>query len=95
MDSALKADLAATPLTRPPADKDAVRAFADRYVQMLNDGMLCLMISVGHRTDLFDAMADGAPATSAAIAERAGLNERYVREWLGAMTTGRIVTYDP
>lgn len=62
---------------------------------MLNDATLCLMISIGHRTDLFDAMADGAPATSATIADRAGLHERYVREWLGAMTTGRIVTYDP
>ena len=72
-----------------------MRAFADRYVGILNDGMLSLMISVGHRTDLFDAMADGVPATSAAIASRAALNERYVREWLGAMTTGRIVNYDP
>jgi 2-polyprenyl-3-methyl-5-hydroxy-6-metoxy-1,4-benzoquinol methylase len=40
-------------------------------------------------------MADMPPATGAAIAEAAGLNERYVREWLGAMVTGGIVEYDP
>ncbi|MGH3066208.1 MAG: class I SAM-dependent methyltransferase, partial [Gaiellaceae bacterium] len=34
-------------------------------------------------------------ATSQELAEAAGLNERYVREWLGAMTTGRIVELDP
>jgi 2-polyprenyl-3-methyl-5-hydroxy-6-metoxy-1,4-benzoquinol methylase len=40
-------------------------------------------------------MAGLPPATSAQIAEAAGLNERYVREWLGGMTTGHVVDYDP
>jgi 2-polyprenyl-3-methyl-5-hydroxy-6-metoxy-1,4-benzoquinol methylase len=35
------------------------------------------------------------PSTSVEIAREAGLNERYVREWLGAMVTGRIINYDP
>jgi 2-polyprenyl-3-methyl-5-hydroxy-6-metoxy-1,4-benzoquinol methylase len=52
------------------------------------------MIGIGHRTRLFDVMAELPPATSQEIAKRANLNERYVREWLGAMVTGRIVTYD-
>ena len=40
-------------------------------------------------------MADMPEATSTQIAEAAGLNERYVREWLGTMVTGRVVNYDP
>jgi 2-polyprenyl-3-methyl-5-hydroxy-6-metoxy-1,4-benzoquinol methylase len=40
-------------------------------------------------------MASLPPSTSDEIAAAAGLNERYVREWLGSMTTGRIVEYDP
>jgi len=55
---------------------------------------VALMVSVGHRTGLFDAMAGMPAATSAEIAARAGLDERYVREWLAAMTTGRIVEHD-
>lgn len=39
-------------------------------------------------------MAGGEPRTSAALAKEASLSERYVREWLGAMTTGGIVIYD-
>jgi ubiquinone/menaquinone biosynthesis C-methylase UbiE len=76
---------------------DAAKAgnFAERLITTLNDGALCLMISVGHRTGLFDIMRDLAPSTSAEIAAKAGLNERYVREWLGAMATGRIVDVDP
>ena len=79
------------------ANFDAPRAegFAERLLQALNDGGLCLMISVGHRTGLFDTMSRMPPATSAEIASHAGLHERYVREWLGAMVTGRVVEYDP
>jgi len=70
-------------------------AFAERMLGILNGGSLALMTSLGHRTGLFDAMADGAPRTSAEIARRAALHERYVREWLGAMVAGGIVTVDP
>ena len=70
-------------------------AFAERLLTIFNDGALCLMISIGHRTGLLDAMRGAAPASSTEIAAKAGLNERYVREWLGAMVTGRIVNVDP
>lgn len=69
-------------------------AFAERFLGILNQGALCLMASIGHRTGLFDAMAEQPPMTSEGIAKRAGLNERYVREWLGAMVTGGVVEYD-
>jgi 2-polyprenyl-3-methyl-5-hydroxy-6-metoxy-1,4-benzoquinol methylase len=52
------------------------------------------MSSIGHRTGLFDAMTGLPPSTSDEIAARAGLAERYVREWLAVMVTGRIVAYD-
>jgi SAM-dependent methyltransferase len=68
--------------------------FAERLLGVLNDGALALMLSIGHRTGLFDAMAALPPSTSAQIAHAAKRDERYVREWLAAMTTGRIVDYD-
>ena len=54
-------------------------------------GMVSLLVDLGYRTGLFDAVAEGA-ATSRELADRAGLQERYVREWLGGMTTGGIFT---
>jgi len=69
--------------------------FAMRLVGVINDGMLSLMISVGDRTGLFDVMGSLPPSTSAEIAKAAGLEERYVREWLAAVTTGGIVAHDP
>ena len=75
-------------------DRAKADAFAGRLLAALNDGALCLMASVGHRTGLFDVMTESPPATSQELAARAGLNERYVREWLGAMVTARVVTID-
>ena len=86
-----------TAATISAATPDAAKAdaFAARLMDTLNAGALCLMASIGHRTGLFDAMRDAPPLTSAALAERAGLHERYVREWLGAMVTGGVVEVDP
>lgn len=76
-------------------DPARAEAFAGRVLEMLNHGSLAVMTSIGHRTGLFDAMRDQPLMTSAEIAARANLDERYVREWLGAMATGRIVHVHP
>lgn len=76
-------------------DETKEEAFAGQMVGVLNDAMLALMTSIGHQTKLFDAMANLPPSTSEEIASSANLNERYVREWLGAMVVGGIVEYDP
>ncbi|MCB1790188.1 MAG: transcriptional regulator, partial [Gammaproteobacteria bacterium] len=76
-----------TPTT---ADTDA---FAASLLQTLNHGALALMVSIGHRTGLFDTLAELPPSDSATIAAHAGLDERYVREWLAAMVTGGIVDF--
>jgi SAM-dependent methyltransferase len=77
-----------------PADSGGAE-FGGRLLTVINDAMLGMMISIGHRTALFEAMKRAGPATSQGLAEEAGLNERYVREWLAAMTTGRVVEFDP
>jgi ubiquinone/menaquinone biosynthesis C-methylase UbiE len=76
-------------------DQAKADAFSEHLVRALNYGSLCLMISIGHRTGIFDAMSALDPATSEEIARMAGLNERYVREWLGAMVTAGVVEVDP
>ncbi len=74
---------------------DDADACFDRLLTVLNHGMLALMISVGERARLFDTMRSVPGSSSADIAATAGLDERYVREWLAAMTVGEIVAHDP
>jgi SAM-dependent methyltransferase len=76
-------------------DEQRAEAFAGRMLDLLNDGALAVMISVGHRTGLLDALREHGPVTSDELADAADLDERYVREWLGALTAGRIVELEP
>jgi winged helix-turn-helix protein len=69
--------------------------FAARIAGTIDGASVAILLSIGHQTALFDTMADLPPATSTQIADAAGLNERYVREWLGGMTAAEIVAYDP
>ena len=79
----------------PPFDAEIAEAFAERIGETINAGAITLMLSIGHRTGLFDTMALLPHSTSREIADTAGLSERYVREWLAVLVTGRIVHYDP
>jgi len=72
----------------------AAEEFAGRVISIFDNASAALMISIGHQTGLFDTLHGLRPATSGDIAA-AGLDERYVREWLNAMTTARVVVYDP
>jgi 2-polyprenyl-3-methyl-5-hydroxy-6-metoxy-1,4-benzoquinol methylase len=76
-------------------DSTRAEGFAGKMLDILNGGTVSLMVSIGHQTRLFDVMSKLQPSTSEQIATAANLNERYVREWLGAMVTGNIVEYDP
>jgi 2-polyprenyl-3-methyl-5-hydroxy-6-metoxy-1,4-benzoquinol methylase len=78
----------------PAAAGETAEEFTERMVAALDSASLALLMSVGHQTGVLDTMAGLPPSTSAQIAAAAGLNERYVREWLGGMTTGHIVDYD-
>ncbi|MGH2584716.1 MAG: class I SAM-dependent methyltransferase [Dehalococcoidia bacterium] len=82
-------------MTTQSIDQERAEAFAGHMVDVLNNAAVALMTSIGHQVGLFDAMAEQPPATSAEIARAAGLQERYVQEWLGAMVTGRVVDYNP
>jgi 2-polyprenyl-3-methyl-5-hydroxy-6-metoxy-1,4-benzoquinol methylase len=74
-------------------DRAKARAFTQLMVRHLEGAAVTLMLEVGRRVGLFEAMAPMGAVTSAQLAEKSGLSERYVREWLAAMVCGGIVEY--
>jgi 2-polyprenyl-3-methyl-5-hydroxy-6-metoxy-1,4-benzoquinol methylase len=67
-------------------------AFANKMSDILNYGALNLAMGLGYRLGLFEVMdAMGRPSRCDAIAAQAGLDARYVREWLGVMVCGGVV----
>ena len=75
-------------------DPARLETFGRQMGEVLNHGTLALLMSIGHQVGLFDALAELPPSTSHEIAGAAGLQERYVREWLGGMTVAGVVEYD-
>ena len=76
-------------------DVGEMEIFGAKVIGMLNGAMAVLMLSIGHRSGLFDTMAELGPCDAAALARRADRDERYIREWLGAMLCAGILDYDP
>jgi ubiquinone/menaquinone biosynthesis C-methylase UbiE len=95
VDSAILAMARGMTMATQELDPTAMAAFGEQIRTVMNNAFTALAVSIGHRSGLFDTMATLLPSTSEQIAAAAGLNERYVREWLGAMVVGRIVRYDP
>ena len=86
------------PISRPAADHHVVdpEAFEELIGQVISDagGALILPLAfLGDRLGLFSALASGGPVTAGELAQRTGLTERYLREWLLAMAAAGYVTY--
>jgi 2-polyprenyl-3-methyl-5-hydroxy-6-metoxy-1,4-benzoquinol methylase len=80
--------------TPPPAPSE-VEAFIGQVITDLSAAFSGVLVNVGRKLGLYQTMADLGACTSAALAEAAGIRERYVREWLANQTAGGYVAYDP
>ncbi|MDT0330544.1 class I SAM-dependent methyltransferase [Nocardiopsis lambiniae] len=84
-----------TQTTGQALDRDAVEEFSGRLIGFMDSGSAALLCGLGHRLGLFDTMAGRGAMTGPEVAHEAGLNERYVREWLAGATMAGVIEYDP
>ncbi|HUO89446.1 MAG TPA: class I SAM-dependent methyltransferase [Rhizomicrobium sp.] len=82
-----------TLFTAPPAPGE-VEAFVGQLVTDLSAALSGVLVNVGRRLGLYQAMADLGPCTPTALAQATGVRERYVREWLANQAAGGYVAYD-
>ena len=80
--------------TYTTTDQARTEAFLGKVLSDTNGLTTTIMASIGDRLGLFRNLAEG-PATSAELAQRTHTDERYVREWLCAMTSAGYITHDP
>ena len=83
----------ATP-AQQPIDESKLNAFLGQAVTEMGAAMNAALIILGDKLGLYKAMAGAGPLTSAQVAQKTNLNERYVREWLSAQAAGGFLTYD-
>jgi SAM-dependent methyltransferase len=76
-------------------DETKLEAFVG---QVFGDLAACyggVMVTLGDRLGLYEALDGAGPLSSAEVAERSGCAERYVREWLNSQVAATYIEYDP
>src|SRR5258708_2132637 len=69
--------------------------FVFRAVEEVGATLNAALVVMGDKLGLYRALAGAGPLSSAELAERTGVSERYAREWLCAQAAGGYVEYDP
>src|SRR5437764_6113480 len=75
-------------------DGAKLEAFVFRAVDEIGATLNAALVVMGDKLGLYRAMAGAGPLEPGEIAQRAGVAERYVREWLNAQAAGGFVEYD-
>lgn len=81
--------------TQPAIDEAKQKAFVRKALGDISSTTAVIMAMIGDRLGLFKALGDSSPTNSQELATRAGVNERYAREWLGGMAAAGYLEYDP
>jgi SAM-dependent methyltransferase len=76
-------------------DEAKLEAFMGQAVTDMGAIISAPLMVMGEKLGLYKAMAGAGPLSSKELAERTGVAERSVREWLGNQAAGGYVTYDP
>ncbi|HJQ48395.1 MAG TPA: class I SAM-dependent methyltransferase [Amycolatopsis sp.] len=74
-------------------DEQLATEFTGRVLTDTAAAATTVLAAFGDRLGLFKDLAAHGPATSARLAARTGLHERYVREWLCGMYAAGYLTY--
>jgi 2-polyprenyl-3-methyl-5-hydroxy-6-metoxy-1,4-benzoquinol methylase len=75
-------------------DEEKLMAFVFNAVEEIGATVNAGLVVMGDRLGLYRALAGAGPTSPEQLAERAGVRERYVREWLNAQAAGGYVEYD-
>ena len=74
-------------------DPAKVEAFVMRALGDLTAGYTGVMVSLGHKLGLYQALDGAGPVSAKELASRSGCAERYLREWLNAQAAGGYLAY--
>jgi SAM-dependent methyltransferase len=75
-------------------DQARLEAFMGQAVTDMGAIISAPLMVIGEKLGLYRAMAGAGPLSSQEVADRAGVSERMVREWLRNQAAGGYVTYD-
>lgn len=76
-------------------DEAKLEALAGKVVGDVAAAVSLLMAYIGDQSGVFAAIDEYGPVSIEGLADKTGLNPKYLREWLGSVSAAGYVTYDP
>src|SRR6201993_4265544 len=76
-------------------DEAKLEAFMGQAVTDMGAIISAPLFVIGEKLGLYKAMAHAGPLSSQELADRTGVAERNVREWLRNQAAGGYIEYDP
>jgi len=76
-----------------PIDMEKVQANAERVFGLLGGAVISGMIYLGDRMGLYRALQEVGTVTSEEFAQKTGLHERWIREWLQGQAAAGLIEY--
>ena len=80
-------------MTTDVLDPRKVEEVTDKAIGYLSGAGVSALAYLGDRLGLYRALSESGPSTSAELAAKAGLHERWVREWLHGQASAGLVRY--
>jgi hypothetical protein len=77
-----------------PIDQQKMEQFVHKVLGDTSALTTAVLGGLGDKLGLFKDLHARGPASSVELARRAGIQERYAREWLRAMASAGYLTYD-
>jgi SAM-dependent methyltransferase len=84
-----------TGVAKEPVDQQKVEQFVHRVLGDTSAATTVVLAAIGDRLGLFRTLRAKGPCGSREFAKRAGIQERYAREWMSAMASAGYLTYEP
>jgi DNA-binding IclR family transcriptional regulator len=76
-------------------DEAKLHQFVGQMLSDLGGAASVALVRIGDVLGLYKIMHERGAMTAAELSEAAGVNERYVREWLSHQAASNYVAYDP
>jgi len=74
---------------------DKLHAFVGQVLGDLGGAASVALVQIGDQLGFYKALHEKGPMTVAELATAAGVNQRYLREWLSHQAASHYLAYDP
>jgi 2-polyprenyl-3-methyl-5-hydroxy-6-metoxy-1,4-benzoquinol methylase len=79
--------------TTEQIDIEKTKKTAEHVFDMLGGALVSAMIYLGDRMGLYQVLSSAGAVTSAELAQKSGLHERWIREWLYGQAAAKLIDY--